>query len=77
MDISLIPIFEGLILNLIGTILIALSFKFGFSTNKEDEDFLINDKRPVVWDYKNDNLLVLGWIILILGYFFQILSVFS
>jgi len=75
MDISLIPIFEGLILNLIGTILIALSFKFGFSTNKEDEDFLINDKRPVVWDYKNDNLL--GWIILILGYFFQILSVFS
>jgi len=72
MDIFL---FEGLILNLIGTILIALSFKFGFSTDKEDDDFWINDKRPVVWNYKNDKLLLLGWIVLIFGYFFQILSV--
>jgi len=64
----------GLVCNLIGIVIIALAFKFGFSTDKENDDFWINDKRPVVWKYKNDKLLYLGWTFIIIGFTFQIFS---
>lgn len=64
--------FFGLLLNFIGVILLSI----GFQIQKTDfEGFAINGKRAIVLKYENSLLRNIGWLLIIVGYLFQLIAI--
>lgn len=63
----------GLSFVLLGTIFVALCLNIGIS-GKEDEEFWINGRRPIVLFSKNIHLFRFGWILVFLGTILQIIG---